>query len=132
MMKIMATKKSYKILIVEDESAIQKPITEELIDLGYTIIVAHNGKEALILFEKEAPDLILLDIVLPEKNGFDVLEDIRYKFKSNVPVIVVSNLESPQDMETAKNLGATKYIKKGDTSLRSIMMEVHNIFYPKK
>ena len=81
-----------KILVVEDENALQKVLVDTLTKAGYESVVAKNGLEALQKFEEEKPDLILLDILLPEGSGFDVLEKIRVKFDSKIPVIIVSIL----------------------------------------
>lgn len=127
----MLKNQSQKILIVEDEPNIRKPIVDDLTDLGYNVFIASNGNDAIKVFQKEKPDMVLLDLILPEKNGFDVLEHIRYKIKSDIPIIVISNLEGQQDLETAKNLGATEFIKKSDTSLRAVTRKVNEILQSK-
>lgn len=113
-----------KILIAEDEPSLLKVLSTKVKSLGYTIIEAKNGQEALDQFKKEKPDLILLDVVMPIKNGFDVLEEIKMKQKSKIPVIILSNLSESQDTETGKNLGAIDYILKSNMSLRDIMVKI--------
>ena len=116
-----------KILIAEDEPSLLSVLTSKVKSLDYTVIEAKDGEEALHKFAKEKPDLILLDVVMPIKNGFDVLEEIKMKQKSKVPVIILSNLNEAQDIETAKNLGAVDYITKSNLSLREITVKIHNV-----
>lgn len=114
-----------KILIVEDEDALQAVLVNMLTRAGYQSIVAKDSTEALQIFEKEEPDLILLDILLPGENGFNVLKKIRAKYDSHVPVIIISNLGEEGDMEMGKNLGAVEYILKSDISLKNLMLKIH-------
>lgn len=115
-----------KILVVEDEKALQKVLVDTLTKAGYESILAKNGQEALQKFEKEKPNLILLDILLPEVSGFDVLEQIRVKFDSKIPVIIISNLGEKDDLEMGKNFGVVDYILKSDISLKNLMLKIHN------
>lgn len=115
-----------KILIAEDEPSLRSVLSKKVKSLGYIVFEAKNGEEAVDQFKKEKPDLILLDVVMPIKNGFDVLEEIKMKQKSKIPVIILSNLNESQDIETAKNLGAVDYITKSNLSLRDITIKIHN------
>ncbi|MCR4326493.1 MAG: response regulator [Candidatus Roizmanbacteria bacterium] len=114
-----------KILIVEDESAIQKVLIDTLTKAGYKSILAKNSQEALQKFKEKKPDLILLDIIMPGESGFDVLEKIRVKYDSKVPVIIVSNLREKDDVVMGKNLGVVEYILKSDISLKNLMLKIH-------
>lgn len=116
-----------KILVVEDENALQTLLVNTLKKAGYECIVASNGLEALEKFSSKKPDLILLDIVLPEMSGFDVLEKIRVTFDSKVPVIIVSNLKEDDDVEMGNNLGINDYILKSDISLKKLLLKIHHI-----
>lgn len=116
-----------KILIAEDEPSLLTVLSKKVKSLGYTVVEAKDGVQALNQFTKEKPDLILLDVVMPIKNGFDVLEEIKMKQKSKVPVIILSNLNESQDIETGKNLGAVDYITKSNLSLREIMVKINNV-----
>ncbi len=115
-----------KILVVEDENAIQKILVDTLTRAGYKSILAKNGHEALQKFKEEKPDLILLDILMPEENGFDVLEKIRVKYDSKIPVIIISNLGEKDDVEMGKNLGVVDYILKSDISLKNLLLKIHH------
>ncbi|MBI3443410.1 response regulator [Candidatus Woesebacteria bacterium] len=114
------------ILIVDDEPALLKALSSKVLSLGYRVVEATNGDQAISQFKKEKPDLVLLDVVMPQKNGFEVLEELTIKMHSRVPVIILSNLEQNQDIETGKNLGAKDYIVKSNISLRDIMIKIHN------
>lgn len=116
-----------KILIAEDEPSLMSVLSKKVKSLGYIVIEAKDGEQALNQFTKEKPNLILLDVVMPIKNGFDVLEEIKMKQKSKVPVIILSNLNESQDIETGKNLGAVDYITKSNLSLREIMVKIHKV-----
>ena len=83
------------LLIVEDEEAIREGVREFLSEQGFTVFEACDGVEALEVFNRESVDLILLDIMMPRKNGFEVLEEVRQK--SNVPILMLTAL---QDEET--------------------------------
>jgi len=114
-----------KILIVEDDPALLSVLSTKIKSLNYTVIGAKDGQQALNKFEVETPDLVLLDIVMPLKSGFEVLEKIKIKLKNKVPVIILSNLAESQDIETAKNLGAIDYITKSNLTLKEIMVKIN-------
>ena len=99
-----------KILIVEDDKGISDFIIPELEHEGYTTCLAVTGREALSKFEEEKPDLILLDIMLPELNGLEVLRRIRAV--STVPVILETARGETIDKINGLNLGADDYIPK--------------------
>jgi len=99
-----------KILIVEDDKTVLNFEIKELEHEGYTTISATNGRTALELFEKESPDLVLLDIMLPELNGIEVLRRIRKS--SSVPVIMVTAKGEVYDRVNGLMTGADDYISK--------------------
>jgi len=99
-----------KILIVEDDKGISDFVIPELEHEGYTTCLAVTGREALEKFESEKPDLILLDIMLPELNGLEVLRRIRAV--SSVPVILETARGETIDKINGLNLGADDYIPK--------------------
>ena len=99
-----------KILIVEDDSGISDFVIPELQHEGYETCLAVTGRDALEKFEKEKPDLVLLDIMLPELNGLEVLRRIRAN--STVPVILETARGETIDKINGLNLGADDYIPK--------------------
>lgn len=99
-----------KILIVEDDAGISDFVISELEHEGYQTCLAVTGRDALAVFEKEKPDLVLLDIMLPELNGLEVLRRIRAE--STVPVILETARGETIDKINGLNLGADDYIPK--------------------
>lgn len=99
-----------KILIVEDDEGISDFVNAELTHEGYTTCTAFNGREALDVFEKEKPDMILLDVMIPELSGLEVLRRIRKI--SEVPVIIVTARGETYDKVNGLNAGADDYISK--------------------
>ena len=116
-----------KILFIEDESALQKTLGEVLMQEGYQVVRAMDGEEGLRLAQTEKPDLILLDLVLPKLHGFEVLEKIKKGSDTkDIPVIVLTNLESTSDVEKAVELGATTYLVKASYDLEDVLKKVKN------
>jgi len=100
-----------KILVVEDEVGFRDPLVYQLKKEGYEVCEAVDGEEALSQFKAEAPDLILLDLMLPKINGNDVCQMIRKT--SNVRIIMHSAKESPFDKVRGLEIGADDYVTKG-------------------
>ena len=99
-----------KILIVEDDAGISDFVIPELEHEGYTTCLAVTGRDALVKFEEEKPDLILLDIMLPFKSGDQVLKTVREN--SQVPVIIISAKDMVQTKIDVMRMGADDYIIK--------------------
>ena len=115
----------YKILVIEDESALQKTLGAVLTKNGYKVIKALDGDIGLQLAQKESPDLIILDIILPKVNGFEVLRELKSKDATKaVPVIILTNLESMEDIEKALDGGASTYLVKSNYTLGEILQKV--------
>lgn len=117
-----------KILFVEDEPNLQKAISEVLVQEGYKVLGAVDGEEGLAVAQKEQPNLILLDLILPKKDGFEVLKELKAdpKLKS-IPVIVLTNLEGVGDIEKALELGATTYLVKANYKLEDIIGKIKEL-----
>ena len=103
-------KENLKILVVEDDKGISDFVISELQHEGFNTILAETGRQGLELFEAEKPDLILLDVMLPELNGLEVLRRVRAN--SNVPVILETARGETVDKITGLNAGADDYISK--------------------
>ncbi len=99
-----------KILIIEDEPQIARVLQLELEFEGYTTKVAHTGTDGLIAYREEQWDLVLLDVMLPEMNGFEVLQRIRKK--DTTPVILLTAKGLVEDKVTGLDLGANDYVTK--------------------
>lgn len=114
-----------KILFIEDESALQKTFGDIFRQEGYEMISALDGEIGLNLAKKENPDLILLDLVLPKVNGFEVLQNLKGdEGTKNIPVVVLTNLEEIGDVEKALELGATTYLVKENYSLEEVIEKI--------
>ncbi|AZB71952.1 response regulator transcription factor RpaB [Synechococcus elongatus] len=99
-----------KILVVDDEAAVRRILTMRLSMAGYQVVVASDGHEALAMFEQEAPDLIVLDVMLPKLDGYGVCRELRKL--SDVPIIMLSALGDIADRITGLDLGADDYLPK--------------------
>ena len=99
-----------KILVVEDEQSLREPLVYQLVKEGYEVIEAVDGDEAIREFKAQAPDLILLDLMLPKRNGNDVCQTIRQT--SNVRIIMLTAKDSPIDKVVGLEIGADDYVTK--------------------
>lgn len=122
----MPEKKIKKILIVEDDKPIAKALQLKLIHAGFEATVAGDGDEALENLNKNNFQIILLDLMMPKKDGFAFLAEMKAK-KNKTPVIILSNLSQEGDMQKAKGLGAAGYFVKSNTPLVEIVAKVKKI-----
>lgn len=114
-----------KILIVEDDKFLANAYRLKFTKSGFTVKLAMDGNEALKELETSSPDLIILDLIMPNKDGFSVLEDLKNSTKwKTIPVIVATNLEQKEDIDKAKSLGAIDYIVKSNTTIEEIINKV--------
>jgi CheY-like chemotaxis protein len=102
------------VLLVEDYTNLQKVYRIALEAKGYEVYIASDGKEALELANQKQPDLILLDLLLPEADGLSFLREFDTEKHPQTKVIVFSNMASPELMNDAKKLGAVGYIVKSN------------------
>jgi len=114
-----------KILFIEDESALQKTFGEVLKQEGYEMIPALDGEIGLRLAKSEKPDLILLDLILPRINGFEVLKQLKInEGTKEIPIIILTNLEKAEDIQKALELGAATYLVKANYTLTEVVEKV--------
>lgn len=114
-----------RVLIVEDDFQISKVYQISLAREGIFSILARNGEEAIEMLEEAKPDLVMLDLMIPKKDGFWVLEEIRKNPKySKIPIIIISNLGQSDDKNRALGLGATEYWVKVDISIKDIIKKI--------
>lgn len=111
----------YKILVVDDEEPIAKILDFNLKKEGYEVIMAHDGEKAVELAFSEEPDLILLDLMLPKKDGMEVCREIRHKM--DVPIIMLTAKNSEIDKVLGLEFGADDYVTK-PFSTRELMARV--------
>ncbi|MEI6059050.1 MAG: response regulator [archaeon] len=111
-----------KVLIVEDDQMICSMYETKLKQSGFLVFVADNGADGIRIAFAEKPDIILLDIILPQVDGFSVLEEIRNNadFKL-IPILMLTNLGTDEDKEKGKKLGATDYFVKANLTPTQIV-----------
>lgn len=114
------------VVIVEDDKFISKAYANGLTKAGFTVHVAYDGVQGIKKIDAHNPDIVLLDLIMPKKDGFQVLEILRANAATaDLPVIVLSNLGQEEDIERANRLGANSYFVKADHSLHDIIDVVH-------
>ncbi len=126
----MADQKQRKILIVEDDMAMRDIVIHKLLAHGFEVKEAEDGRRGIDLAIQEKPDLILLDLMLPEVDGFKVLETVRGsddKSVSNTPVIILSNLWSNKDILRTKDLKVQAYMVKAYFTTEEILSKINEI-----
>lgn len=102
-----------KILVIDDEPAVLKMYSAALKDAGHTVVTAPNGSDGLAAAATEAPDVILLDIIMPNMNGLDVLAEFKKAPKTKaIPVYLLTNLPESSSGAKARSLGAAGYLEK--------------------
>lgn len=113
------------ILFVEDDKYFADVVHKALTDAGFTVTLATDGTSADEFLRRLKPDLVLLDLLLPKRGGFTVLERMKEdKDTKDIPVIVLSNLGTPEDIDRTKKLGADKHLVKAHTIPSQIVDEV--------
>ncbi|OGI88179.1 hypothetical protein A2995_00390 [Candidatus Nomurabacteria bacterium RIFCSPLOWO2_01_FULL_33_24] len=114
-----------KILIIEDDTFLQGLASRKLGVEGYEVEVASDSKQAFNNLNKQIPDLILLDLLLPDVDGFEILKEIRENVKwKSVPIIVFSNLSEEGDITKAKALGVTEFMVKANFTLDELAEKI--------
>ena len=117
-----------RILVAEDDRFLRKAAQMALKRQGYTVLTAADGEEALRAARSELPDLILLDLIMPKLNGFDVLQALKKETPTaHIPVIILSNLGQDRDVQQAMDAGAAAYFIKTDLSLQALGQRVEEV-----
>ena len=117
-----------KILIVEDDTVLQQALSEYLTAEKFEVVLAADGETGVQTALSEKPDLILLDIILPKKDGYEVLQEIKSnEATKDIPIVLLTNLGSISDVEKALEMGATTYLVKADYKLEEVTSKVKEI-----
>ncbi|MDP3993595.1 MAG: response regulator [bacterium] len=122
--------KQTKILVAEDEAMMSEIVVRKLSSAGFDVMAAYDGKQALEIWLKGKPDLVLLDLIMPEMDGFDVLKNIRKNSDAkiaNTPVIILSNLWSNKDILKAQDLKIQGYLVKAYFTTEEILNKVKDV-----
>jgi DNA-binding response OmpR family regulator len=114
-----------KVLLIEDDKFLRTVLEKKLLAEGFEVVSAVDGDEALGKIISGKPDLILLDIILPKKSGFLVLENIKKDPElRKVPVVIISNLGQEDDIKKGLSLGAIEYFVKAKIALDDIIKKI--------
>ena len=121
-----------KVLLVEDDPFMTTLLSREFAREGFDVTLAANGEDAPHLFRESNPDVMIIDILLPKKNGIEALRDIRaLPDGANVPAVILSNLEEVSYMKEAETLGVKAYLIKANTQLPEIVAKVKEVLEAK-
>lgn len=119
----------YRLLLVEDDRHLRKAAAVTLRRAGYVVTTADDGEQALDAVSADAPDLVLLDLIMPRMQGFEVLQALKANAATaDIPVIVLSNLSQDSDREHALRAGAQDYLVKANLSLNDLSAAVARVF----
>lgn len=117
-----------KILLVEDDQDLQEMYETKFAMEGFEVVKAENGAEALNKVDLEKPRIVLLDIVMPEVDGFQTLRDLRVNPKTkDIPVILLTNLGQEGDIKRGMELGAADYLIKANFTPNEVVAKVKKI-----
>jgi DNA-binding response OmpR family regulator len=111
-----------KILIVEDEKVLLDLLEKRMKKEGYDVAVAHDGEEGMEKIREYGPDLILLDIVMPKKDGMQVMEELSADPElKKIPVVIISNSGQPVEIDRIKKLGARDWLVKTEFDPKEVV-----------
>lgn len=114
-----------KILLIEDDPFLSSLLKNRFSKEGLDVVYAKDGQEAITLLKDTQPSIILLDLILPKKSGFEVMEAIRQDPQlQHAPIVIISNLGQPEDMQKGQELGAVEYFVKAKTSIDDLVKNV--------
>lgn len=117
--------KKYKVLVAEDDKFLSKAFKDKLERSSFIVTVVSDGKEAIESLKKDKPDVMLLDLVMPIKDGFEVLQEMKIDSKiTKVPVIILSNLGQDSDVKKGIELGAVDYLIKADFTISDVVKKI--------
>ena len=117
------------ILLADDEQFVLVAYKDGLEHAGYNVILAHDGEEAVEVMRAQRPDLVLLDIIMPKLNGFEVMQAAQADASlAGIPIAVFTNLSQISDEQEARSLGAVDFIVKADVSLNDLLARVERLF----
>jgi DNA-binding response OmpR family regulator len=112
-----------RILLVEDERPYLRVLNLKLQKAGYEVQGVDNGSDALRILGSEKFDLLILDIVMPDINGFEILDSLK-KQRSRMPIIVLSNLSQDEDKKKIAEYGITAFLEKSDCTIVEVIQKV--------
>ncbi len=118
-------KEKKKILMIEDDTFLRNLYRDKIEKAGFNFLEATSGTEGMNKIMSEKPDLVILDILLPMKGGFDVLEEMNDNgMIVDIPVIILSNLKQSVDIEEGRRLGARDYFIKSEVNFSDLLESI--------
>jgi two-component system alkaline phosphatase synthesis response regulator PhoP len=119
----MVNKINKKILIVEDEKDLLDLLAHSFTDQGFSVVVAHDGQDGLSVAEKEKPDLIILDILMPKMDGISMAKELQEN-GVKIPIIFLTNFGDAEHISSAIEVNKSDYIIKSDLQIHDIISRV--------
>lgn len=117
-----------KILLIEDDKFLRELMTKKLFSMDYDVSSSVDGESGLEMIKEKQPDLVLLDLILPGMNGFEVLEKAKKDPEiNNIPIIILSNLGQKEDIDKGLELGAKDFLIKAHFTPQEIANKLKNI-----
>jgi len=117
-----------KVLIVEDDALISEMYSNKFKEVGFEVVLAKDGEEAIVRTKETNPDLVLLDVVLPKKDGFEVLEEIKKDpALKNIKIVLLTNLSEGENINRGLNSEADAYLVKAHSTPSQIVEKVKEI-----
>lgn len=117
-----------RVLLVEDSQSTRLTYKKVLEDAGFTVIEAAKGQEGWELTLSEMPDVVLLDLILPDIHGLQVLKNIRSHVKTKeIPVLILTNVQEAEEMQRTLSFGASRYVNKGNISHEKLVELVNEL-----
>ncbi len=114
-----------KILIVEDDIFLAKVYQKKLGAMGFELVVVNDGERVFEIAKQDHPSIILLDVILPKKSGFDVLSELKADDSTrNIPVLMVSNMALESEIQKAKDMGVSAYMIKSNYSFKEVTEKI--------
>ncbi|MBI2449906.1 MAG: response regulator [Candidatus Nealsonbacteria bacterium] len=118
-----------KIVLIEDDEILAEVLYSELAEADFEITPVFDGEEGLKQVREKKPDLVLLDLILPKKSGFEVLEELKKSpDTAKIPVIILSLLGEDEDIKRGLELGASDYIVKSSHAIAEVVEKIKNFF----
>ena len=122
--------KKQKILMIDEDKFLRKVYRDKFSREGFEFLEATTGVEGLNKIISEKPDLVILDLILPGKSGFDVLIETKMKKEiKDIPVVILSNLGQDLDIKRGMDLGAVDYLIKSEVSLSQVVRKIKEFFF---
>lgn len=115
--------------VIEDDGFLGNLVVKRLLEAGFETVLIKDGEQAIEYLKNSNPHCILLDIRLPKKDGFEVLAWMKESGKSNIPVVVLSNLNQESDHNRAMEFGVKDYIVKANHTLEEIVERVQKVIH---